>query len=367
MTPQEACNFPLDLENHYGYVYCLTFPSSKKYIGQTIKPWRERWKRHKNSHSCCRALKNALAKYAETDISWELLSYANSIEELNTLERSFICKFNTLAPSGYNLKDGGDRHKYSEETRKKISISNILAHLRKGHFGRIKQSGSKTEIQAILNPASLVKQRYIDKHYKEHLDTGFNVISFITAQNENVCLTSAQYNSRLHSIESYKDPVKGQELREKLSQIQQNLRSRPVYCVELDETFPSPTEAVKTHPEWSKTKINACCIGTNSTHHGLHFYHPDDPPEKLEKLKLQWKTVELKKHNSPTNIKPVICVETGKFYSSQRAAAKDIFKIEDEATAGVIASQIGRVAKGLRKTYNGYHFVYSNEPSQETL
>lgn len=364
MTPQEACNFPLDLENHYGYIYCLTFPSSKKYIGQTIKPWKERWKRHKNAHSCCRALKSALAKYAEVDICWELLSYADSLDELNALECSFICKFNTLAPSGYNLKDGGEGHRYSEETRKKISISNILAHHKKGHFGRIKQSKSSTKAQNTQNLNSLAEQRYIDKHYKEHLDRGFNIISFITAQNENICLTTAQYNSKIHTTALYKDPVKGKALREKLSRIQQQMRSRPVYCVELNETFSSPTEAVKKHPEWNKSKINACCLGTNSTHQGLHFYHPDDPPERLEKLKLQWKTVELKKHNPPTNIKSVICIETGKFYSSQRAAAKDIFKIEDEATAGAIASQIGRVAKGQRKTYNGLHFTYAQDPLQ---
>ena len=263
MTPEEACNFPLDLENHYGYIYCITFPNNKRYIGQCTRPWKSRWAGHKCGH--CVALRSALYKYPIEQVTWEVLEYAADRAALDSLEQFYIQKFGSLVPHGYNLTAGGQN----------IPISILVT----------KPVLTKAEKQGIKRTRLLMEQ------LKNFEDTGFNIISFLSAQRGQQCISAGQLKSALYSESIYSDPVKAAEMKEKLSQVQQALHSHPVHCVELNETFSSPTDAVKKHPEWNKTKINACCIGTDSTHHGLHFYHPDDPPEKLAKLKQKWEDV----------------------------------------------------------------------------
>lgn len=103
MSPDEACDYPIDLENHFGYVYCITFPNGKQYIGQSRRPWRERWKNHQKKSSGCIALHNALNKYASMPLTWELLAYARNARELTKKEAYYILSKDTLTPNGYNI------------------------------------------------------------------------------------------------------------------------------------------------------------------------------------------------------------------------------------------------------------------------
>ena len=103
MTPDEACGYPIDLKNNYGYVYCITFPNGKKYIGQSHKPWRDRWRNHQKKSSGCIAFHNALNKYASLPLTWELLDYAQTPQELTKKETFHIASKNTLTPNGYNI------------------------------------------------------------------------------------------------------------------------------------------------------------------------------------------------------------------------------------------------------------------------
>lgn len=103
MSPDEACNYHIDLDKHYGYVYCITFPNGKRYVGQSRKPWKERWKNHQKKSSGCIALHNALNKYASMPLTWELLDYADSAQELTEREAYYILSMNTLTPNGYNI------------------------------------------------------------------------------------------------------------------------------------------------------------------------------------------------------------------------------------------------------------------------
>ena len=348
MTPEEACTFPLDLESHYGYVYCITFPNGKKYVGQSTNPWKIRWRQHISSASGCIALKNALLKYATEVLSWELVCYATSGEELNSLESSYIASWNTLAPSGYNLKDGGEGHIYSVLSKKKMSLSNTLAHIRK-------ETG---ELQNTPELLELAKERVMYKACKKHRDTGFNVISFITAQNENVCLTAAQYNSKLHSRATYDDPIKGAALRKRHHEIQKALRSRPILCVELNVVFSCVTDALEAHPEWNREKINSCCRGERRTHRDLHFRYADLSPEELLRIEQRWAAPINKVNRGSWPSKPVYCIETKKTYTSAGTAAREL---------NIERTHIPDVCRGKRGSVSGYHFVYSNAPSQDSL
>ena len=85
-----------------GFIYMLTSPSGKSYIGQTIRPIEERLKQHKLPSNKCFALANAIQKYG-----WENFEkhwYEVPDEELNEHEELMIEALGTLSPSGYNLK-----------------------------------------------------------------------------------------------------------------------------------------------------------------------------------------------------------------------------------------------------------------------
>lgn len=42
---------------------------------------------------------------------------------MDDIEIEYIKKYNCIAPNGYNLRNGGNRGKHNEETKKKISES----------------------------------------------------------------------------------------------------------------------------------------------------------------------------------------------------------------------------------------------------
>lgn len=103
-------------------VYLITNKiNGKQYVGQTTNSVENRWREHNWSKNGCRALKNAINKYGKENFKIEEIYRTISLEELDEREKEFIIKFNTLAPNGYNLKTGGNRSKYSDETKKIMS------------------------------------------------------------------------------------------------------------------------------------------------------------------------------------------------------------------------------------------------------
>lgn len=118
-----------------GIIYCLTFKNGKKYIGQTIQPLYTRLKQHSSQHYCT-AVHNAIKKYKEytCDI---LLEVKN--EELDYYEEKLIHEYNTIIPSGYNIRTGGKSSKFCDEIKKKMSNS----HKGKSHSMETKLAISK--------------------------------------------------------------------------------------------------------------------------------------------------------------------------------------------------------------------------------
>jgi len=103
-----------------GFIYKLTFPSEKSYIGQTIRPIHERLKEHQLPSSNCVAVYNAIQKYGweNVKIDW----YECPDEDLNFDEELLVEEMGTLAPGGYNLMEGGgSKGRPSEETKQKMS------------------------------------------------------------------------------------------------------------------------------------------------------------------------------------------------------------------------------------------------------
>lgn len=110
------------------YIYKITnIQNNKVYIGQTIRPIQERFKRHIND-----AINNildthfarAIRKYGKENFIIEKIDEANNQEELNKKEQYWIRKYNSIK-NGYNETDaiskcGGNT--YKSKTQKEMDI-----------------------------------------------------------------------------------------------------------------------------------------------------------------------------------------------------------------------------------------------------
>jgi group I intron endonuclease len=111
-----------------GVIYLATnHQTHKYYIGQTTQKMLTRWKRHVSDAMGVKMrphpLHNAIRKYGIDCWSVVVLAHASSFAELNTLESYYISFLNTLVPTGYNLKPGGNNAGHHEETKAKLAAA----------------------------------------------------------------------------------------------------------------------------------------------------------------------------------------------------------------------------------------------------
>lgn len=111
-----------------GALYLVTSPSGKQYIGVTVRPLAVRMARHwadAAKGSDC-ALHRAARKYGVESMQARVLVEADCPKYLRLLERKAIRSFNTKAPNGYNLTDGGDGlpgMRHTAAARERMSVS----------------------------------------------------------------------------------------------------------------------------------------------------------------------------------------------------------------------------------------------------
>ena len=107
-----------------GYIYILTSPYGKSYVGQTTRPIHKRLEEHRTGQSNgCRAIYNAIQKYGWNNFEKDW--YECPDKELNNHEELMVEVLGTLSPDGYNLKEGGGNHgKHSEESKKRVGDAN---------------------------------------------------------------------------------------------------------------------------------------------------------------------------------------------------------------------------------------------------
>jgi len=395
MTPQEACNFPLDLENHYGYVYCVTFPSSKKYIGQSKRPWKYRWKCHHSDTSFCPAMKNALQKYNTEELVWELLCYADSPQELTDKETYYIQKLSTLAPGGYNISLPCKAYPYPEEKADRIRLGLALHHLRKTNSDATIEDAKYYIAHKDDKPPKLEKgsPEWIEKYRiatekrratmqargKNMSDIMKRVAKEKPSMNQGMCVALIVYetgeqfesiadfcnkynvisscasfclqkkNKEIGGMHIYPASCTQEELQEyiKFWNEPKKVPKGILTCVETGKTYRTAKEAA-----------DELCVLRSRIHmatrrnlpvNGFHFIYA--PAVGV----------------NPNGGKSVKCLETGKIYTSQREAARDILKVTDEGKAKAGADQIKKVIEGSRKDFHGYHFTYVATGSPLTI
>lgn len=127
-------------------VYCIeNILTGKKYVGITTGEIQRRFKKHKElakSNKNKQHLHKALLKYGFANFKIYELDTAQNKEELFLKEKEWIIKLDTKN-NGYNETDGGEGsfgRILSEETKKKISMSNKHKILSEEHKFKIKQS-----------------------------------------------------------------------------------------------------------------------------------------------------------------------------------------------------------------------------------
>lgn len=99
----------------YGYIYKIVhLPSGHYYIGQHKGGFDNKY------WGSGRVINLFIKKYPIKEFSREILAWANSQEELNSLEEHYIGDKFAKDSMCLNLKSGGEGHEFSKETKQKM-------------------------------------------------------------------------------------------------------------------------------------------------------------------------------------------------------------------------------------------------------
>lgn len=125
--------------------------NGKSYIGQSVDP-HHRFIAHisrANNDSDNSPIHAAIKKYGKENFELEILEWS---EDYNTREKELIIEYNTKAPNGYNIANGGEEppHKYGEDHHHSVITENqvdiVIQELKKGKL-------SETKIGELFNPS----------------------------------------------------------------------------------------------------------------------------------------------------------------------------------------------------------------------
>lgn len=130
----------LDTNNSIlGVIYVITnMVNQKQYVGQTVshklntKKYRpfgcqKRLKQHTSDAVCntkkhqCTCLNNAIRKYGRENFKIEVIEYCLP-DDANELEIRYIKQYNSIAPSGYNLSEGGGKGPTEQAQKEKLML-----------------------------------------------------------------------------------------------------------------------------------------------------------------------------------------------------------------------------------------------------
>ena len=101
----------------YFYLYCLTFPNKKNYVGITNN-FENRMRQHSQTTSHQPKLARAIKKYSWENINKEILIICDNSKILYDYEKLYIKELNSI-DFGYNCTTGGEYTTMNEEIRQK--------------------------------------------------------------------------------------------------------------------------------------------------------------------------------------------------------------------------------------------------------
>lgn len=252
-----------------GYIYKLTSPSNKCYIGQTVN-LKSRLTSYKNFHKKEKQpyIFNALKKYGFDNFTVDIIETIEkeTTEELqdslNTLEIFYIDKFDTTnKEKGYNICKGGNQGrlgvKTSEETKEKLRNAwtpELREHVSKQFRG--KRSGNALNIIAVL-------QYNMDGNFIAEYESLTDAAKAVNGAQQSIskcckCESKYSYGYLWKFKESDNYPLQI----EPIKLIKKESRQRTVYQFSLDgifiQEFKNLTEA-SDFTGISKGALSNCC------------------------------------------------------------------------------------------------------------
>lgn len=237
--------------------------NGKVYIGQSINV-KARWKDHEHSlnrkDSRCTLLQRAWNKYGEENFSFEILELCPE-DMLDSVEIKYINLYDSHN-NGYNIEPGGNKNKHlSEETKKKIGDAN------RGKKRTDEERRKMSEARAGEKNAMFGRR---------HTKAAKNKMSK-AKKGKPGHPRSAE--TRKAISQANKGKLISDETRKKLSEshkgkIPSNKILKPVYCVELNKIFDTPSDAAK-ELSINSGNIMSCCKGDRKTCGGYHWEYAD--------------------------------------------------------------------------------------------
>lgn len=229
--------------------------NGKFYIGQTIRLIEKRFKAHQQKNSGCRAIYNAIKKYGWSNFEKDW--YECPDEDLNFDEDLLVREMGTLAPDGYNLKEGGGNGKHSEETKQKIRKS----HVGKTHTDETKIKMSEAHAGIPLSIETRQKMSEAQQGEKSHM--------FGKPRSD---------ETRQKISKTLQGKTASEETKVKLSEARKgdkNYNSKRVYQYDLEGnilgSFASSGEAMRHLGEKNDTNIRRCARGEQKTAYGFKW------------------------------------------------------------------------------------------------
>lgn len=248
----------------FGKIYkIINKLDGKVYVGQTVSSLQKRWREHCSAHSECRYVSRAIIKYGKENFEIKVLAHCNSIEEMNHREQYYIKLFNTLAPSGYNLTSGGSERKFSLETRARISKSN--SGVNNGFFGKNHTKETKLKLSELANKRP---PPFLDRKHSDETKIRIGLA--------HKGKTESEETKRKKSVSKKGDRNNffGQK-HSALTKAKISAKiSRPIYCPELDRSFPSIKSASEQLGIWP-VQIGQILKNKVNGHKGLTFKYFD--------------------------------------------------------------------------------------------
>ena len=131
------------------YVYKLTFPNNKNYIGITNN-FENRMRQHSQTSNHQPKLKRSILKYFWKNVKKEILIICNSIKIQCIYESLYIKEYDSIS-NGYNCTTGGEYTQMSEEIRQKHREYNAHPEVKERKSRELKE---RIKNDPRLNPAS---------------------------------------------------------------------------------------------------------------------------------------------------------------------------------------------------------------------
>lgn len=142
-----------------GFVYIITFPSGKSYIGQTTRSVTKRIEEHIKCSGDCIILENAIKKYGINNLITETLLEVNNTQ-LDYYETKLIEMYGTVEPYGYNIRSGGSTGIHSIESRERMRQQKLGS--KNPNYGKERDANTKL---AISIAKSGVKHHFYGKSF----------------------------------------------------------------------------------------------------------------------------------------------------------------------------------------------------------